>query len=189
MPDPAAYARLYLSARTAIHAVDPGAPVLVGGLADTDGPSFLSALLARRELRGVLDGVAVHPYGRNPAEVINRVRDYRSELRSRGAGDVPLYVTEYGWTTSPIGSRTWAPEANRGRYIGEVAQALLRSDCNVRMAIFYAWNTPQQNPAVADDWYGIAGRDATPTSATQAVARTARALTSPPGSRLPLCGH
>lgn len=187
-PDPATYARLYQSARAAIHAADPRTPVLVGGLADTGGPSFLSALLRQPHLRGQVDGVAVHPYGRNPAAVVGRVRDYRRELRSLGVGGTPLYVTEYGWTTSPVGSRTWAPEDRRGGYIGRVAEALLRSDCSVRMAIFFAWTTPQRSPAVPDDWYGIASRNAAPTPVTAAVGRTARALLRPGGAPVRVCG-
>jgi hypothetical protein len=186
-PDPAAYARLYLAARAAIHRVDPGVPVLIGGLANT-GSAFLTELLRRAELRGQIDGVAVHPYGRDPAQVLGRVRGYRLQLRTLGAGDVPLYVTEYGWATQPVGGRTYATAAQRGPFISDVAQALLRSDCGVRMVVFYAWTTAQGNPASADQWYGVASPDGAPNSGTAAVAGAARTLVAPAGPSVPLCG-
>ncbi|MDQ6607627.1 MAG: hypothetical protein M3Z06_13915 [Actinomycetota bacterium] len=188
-PDAAAYARLYLAARAAIHRVDPGVPVLVGGLADGSGSAFLAQLLRRPELRGQVDGVAVHPYGRDPAQVLDRVRGYRLQLRDLGAGEVPLYVTEYGWATQPAGGRTYATTAERGPFIGAVAGQLLRSDCGVRMVVFYAWTTGQGNPASADQWYGVASADGAPNSGTAAVASAARALSAPVGGPVRLCGE
>jgi hypothetical protein len=185
-PDPAAYARLYLAARAAIHRADPGVPVLIGGLANT-GSGFLARLLRRPGLRGQVDGVAVHPYGRDPAQVLTRVRGYRLQLRALAAGDVPLYVTEYGWATQPAGGRTYATAAERGPFISTVAQDLLRSDCGVRMVIFYAWTTGQGNPASADQWYGVASPGGAPNSGTAAVAGAARALAAPAGPPIRLC--
>lgn len=185
-PDAGRYAQLYLAARAAIHHADPGVPVLVGGLAN-GARSFLSALLSNPELRNNVDGIAIHPYAPDPAQVLARVRDYRKQLRALGAGRVPLYVTEVGWSTQPTSSKTWAPDAQRGPYIQEVATGLLRSDCNVRSVILYAWTTPERDPTTADDWYGVARKDAAPSPTTEAVARTARALLEP-GEQARLCG-
>lgn len=184
-PDPASYARLYQAARAAIHAVDPGVPVLVGGLAN--GTSFLADLLAIPGFTSQVDGIAVHPYGTNPRQVIDRVRDYRLELRSMGAADVPLYVTEYGWSTEPAGNPTYAPATEQGPFIGEVAQTLLRSDCDVRDVIFYAWMTAQRDRTDRDQWYGVASATAAATDATEVVARTARSLLAG-GAAVRLCG-
>ncbi len=184
-PDAAAYAQLYLAARAAIHLADPGAPVLIGGLAN--GTPFLSELLAIPGVAGQIDGVAVHPYDAGPLQVVARVRDYRRTLRSLGAGNVPLYVTEYGWATRPAGNPTYAPASQQGPFIGEVATALLRSDCNVRAAVFYAWTTAQRNPFDRDQWYGIASPSGGPTGATEAVALEARRLLES-GATTRLCG-
>ncbi|MGH2858007.1 MAG: hypothetical protein ACRDMJ_11045, partial [Solirubrobacteraceae bacterium] len=96
-PNPGAYGDLYLAARAAIDGIDPAIRVIVGGL--TDAPRFMPAILdARPRLRGHIDGVAIHPYG-NPATVISKVRAARAALSSLGMAAVPLYVTEFGWTT------------------------------------------------------------------------------------------
>jgi hypothetical protein len=186
-PEPAAYARLYLTARAAIHRVDPGVPVLIGGLANPD-PAFLAEVLAHTDIQGPVDGVAVHPYGRDPAQVLGRVRTYRLQLRRLGAGEVPLYVTEYGWATQPVGGLMYAPAAERGPFIGAVARVLLHSDCQVRMVVFYAWTTAQGSPASADQWYGVASPDGTPNAGTAAVAAAARSLADSSGPPVALCG-
>src|SRR5205814_4680090 len=58
---PDRYADLYLAARAAITAEQPDARVIVGGL--TQPTTFLPAMVAARpQLRGHVDGVAIHPY-------------------------------------------------------------------------------------------------------------------------------
>ncbi|MDQ6817802.1 MAG: hypothetical protein M3018_10440, partial [Actinomycetota bacterium] len=177
---------LYMAARAAIHRADSGGPVLIGGLAN--GTRFLSQLFAAPGVAGQVDGVAVHPYDANPLAVLARVRAYRFELRSLGAGDVPLYVTEYGWSTSPAGNPTYATANQRGPFIGAVASALLRSDCNVRAVIFYAWITAERDPADRDQWYGIVAPGGAHSPAADAVAHAAHALVTAAAGAVRLCG-
>lgn len=180
-PDPAAYARLYEAARAAIHAVDPRVPVLIGGLAGGH-PRFLARLLRQPELRGQVDGVAVHVYAASPAAVLAQVRADRIRLDVLGFGAVPLYVTEYGWSSRPVADLhpgfpvppgSYAPASVRPGYIVQTARDLLASGCNVRMAVFYAWLTPQRDPRALYNWYGVAAPDGGATPATQEISREA----------------
>ena len=177
-PSAAAYARLYEATRAAIGRVAPGVPVLIGGLAGGH-PRFLRSLLRQPELRGRLDGLAIHAYAATPALVLAQVRGYRRRLQAAGFGAVPLYVTEYGWSSRPIpgpGFQTlvpptaYAPAQVRPDFIVRAARDVLASGCNVRMAIFYAWLTPQANPAAPYQWFGVAAPDGRATPATQAIA-------------------
>ncbi len=153
-PDPAAYAELYLSARDAITAVQPSARVIVGGL--TAPGTFLPAMLrARPDLAGHLDGVAIHPYGGTVALELARVRGARRTLASLGLSGVPLFVTEFGWTTQPPGALDFAPERLRPGYIKQTLAALGHTDCGLAAAILYTWVTPERDPADAQDWFGI----------------------------------
>jgi hypothetical protein len=153
-PDGARYADLYVRARKAITAVQPDARVIVGGL--TDIAHFIPAMLAARPGLGAhIDGVAIHPYGPTPAVVFSRVRGARSVLQQSGLGDVPLYVTEFGWTTRPPHSLGWAPARLRPRYLTTALATLAHSDCGIAAAILYTWVTPRLNPADHEDWYGI----------------------------------
>ena len=178
-PDAAAYARLYLEARAAIDAADPSIRVLVGGL--TNASVFLPAMArADPQLRGHVDGVAVHPYG-NPAVVLARVRGARAALASAGMGAVPLYVTEFGWTTQPPGAINYAPASRRPADIEGVLQALGHLDCGLAATLLYTWVTPERDATDGGDWYGIAN-PADPSAATpdtQAFTAGLRAAVAP----------
>jgi hypothetical protein len=178
-PDAAAYARLYLNSRSAIDAAHPGIRVLVGGL--TNASVFLAAMVRGvAQLRGHVDGVALHPYG-NPAVVLARVRGARAALVSLGMSAVPLYVTEFGWTTQPAGAINYAPAARRPADIEGVLQALGHLDCGLAATLLYTWVTPERTATDGQDWYGIA--DPTDPSAatpdTTAFAAGLRAAAAP----------
>jgi hypothetical protein len=153
-PNPADYAKLYAAARASILAAEPSARVLVGGL--TLPARFLSAMLAALPaLRGRIDGVAIHPYGVNTDGVIASVRAARTAVDSLGLGSVPLYVTEFGWTTQPAGALYWTPSSVRPGYIETTLEALGRSGCGIAAVTLYTWATPEQEPRNSQQWYGI----------------------------------
>ena len=185
-PDAAAYARLYARARDAIDAVQPGARVLVGGL--THPRKFLPAMLeADPSLRGRIDGVGIHPYGRTPEAVMRSVRGARRELNALGLGKVPLWVTELGWTTSPPGALDYLPEKLRPGYVERTVSALGHLDCGVAGVILYTWVTPERDPGDPQDWFGIhppGGGSSPDSGAFAAGIRGARAS----GPTVALCG-
>jgi hypothetical protein len=161
--DALTYARLYLRARAAIDSVDPGARVIVGGL--TEPGTFLPAMLRSvPSLKGHIDGVAIHPYAATPQAVLAKLAQARRTLRSLGLADVPLYVTEFGWTTSPPGALDYLPERERPAYIKQTLTALGHTDCGVAAVLLYTWLTPEHNRANRQDWFGIhpPGGGATP---------------------------
>jgi hypothetical protein len=172
-PDAGAYARMYLDARAAVDAADPSIRVLVGGL--TNASAFLPAMArAVAQLRGHVDGVALHPYGA-PAVVLARVRGARAALVSLGMNAVPLYVTEFGWTTQPAGAIGYAPAAQRPDDILGVLGALGHLRCGLAATLLYTWVTPEHDPGDGQDWYGIAN-PADPNAATPDTAAFAAGL-------------
>jgi hypothetical protein len=180
-PDAGGYADLYASARDAIAAVDPTATVIVGGL--THVASFVPAMLAARpDLRGQIDGVGLHPYGANPLAVVANVVQARRVLTAAGLGTVPLYITEFGWTTDPPSYPNYLPERLRAQYISETLAALGHLNCGVAATIFYTWVTPERDPHNGEDWFGIHGPGgaSTPDSTAFAVGlRRATASAAP----------
>jgi hypothetical protein len=179
-PSPSAskYAELYLSARDAITAVDPAARVIVGGL--TDPQTFLPALLvARPDLRGHIDGVAIHPYGSNPESILARVRSARHVVRALGLGAVPLYVTEFGWTIDPPGALHYLPERLRPWYIAVTVALLGHLDCGIAASVVYTWVTPERDPGNPEDWFGIHPRGGGSNQATTAFTAGLQQATTP----------
>jgi hypothetical protein len=153
-PNPAGYAELYLRARDAIKAVDPHARVIVGGL--TAPGSFLAAMLAARpDLRSHIDGVAIHPWGPNPAAVLRHVLSARAEVRRLGVGSLAIYVTAFGWTTRPRGAFSYVPARLRPRYIAATISALGHTDCQIAAVVLNTWVTPQRDSRDGADWFGI----------------------------------
>ncbi|HUO74610.1 MAG TPA: hypothetical protein VMU39_27825 [Solirubrobacteraceae bacterium] len=185
-PNAAAYADLYARARDAILAVQPSARVIVGGLA---GPAtFLPAMLAARPaLRGHVDGVAIHPYGATPLGVLTIVRSVRAVMSSLGMARVPLYVTEFGWTTRPPTARAYVSAALRPGYLRGTLQALRHVDCSVAMTIVYTWVTPERNPKDGEDWFGIHSPSGAATVDSRAFTAGLRAAATP-GASVNLCG-
>jgi hypothetical protein len=185
-PDPARYARLYLAARAAIRSVDPTARALIGGL--TDAPRFMPELIAADPaLRGRIDGVAIHPYAATPEAVIARVAAARSTLNALGLGSVPLYVTEFGWTTSPPGALNWLAASVRPTYIARTVEGLAAGGCMVDAAILYTWYSPRRDPHDSQQWFGISPPGAAGSRAVSAfTAGLRRARRSP--ARILRCG-
>ena len=167
-PDPAGYAKLYLAARETVHAVDPRAVVLLGGLAsfmiDEAGPpvkmsveTFLSrAIDAAPKLRRAVDAVAVHPYGATPDAVLITLGRLRSALDSTGLGGKPMLADEVGWHTEGALGLPPVPEDQRADYFRIVTPSIMRSNCGVIGIAAHTWVTLEQRPSFSEDWYGMA---------------------------------
>ncbi len=183
-PDPAGYANLYAAARAAAQAADPGLSVIVGGL--TAPGRFLPELLAARpDLRGHLDGIGIHPYASRPQDILRRVSEARAVLRRLDLPGVPLYVTEFGWTTQPPGPH-WLPARLRPGYLATTIGELAHTDCSVSGIFPYTWVTPEHNPANPDDWFGIHPPGGGTSADQTAFAAGMRAAVSPRAAT-PLC--
>lgn len=188
-PDPARYADLYLAAAAAIHKVDPQAVVLIGGL--TPGTSFLQAMYAARPaLRGSVDAVGIHPYASRPAGVLSEVGAVRAALDALGEHEVPLWITEVGWTTNPPTADRYAPDPVRAKWLAQVTATLRAAGraCGIAAVIPYTWVTPQRNVADREDWYGIYDPSGHDTTTSLAYDRAAHGGGPPPGPD-PCPGH
>jgi polysaccharide biosynthesis protein PslG len=151
-PSASRYLGLYLTARAAIRHADPSAAVIVGGL--TRAPDFLRAMLAAYP-GAPIDGVAIHPYAATPQAVLRAVESDRMAMAAVGLANVPLYVTELGWTTSPSGSRHYAAPTRRAGYIERALSSLGRANCRLAAVILYTWSTPERDPGDPGQWFGV----------------------------------
>jgi hypothetical protein len=187
-PDPATYADMYIKARTAIHAVDPQATVLVGGIAGN--ARFVAAMYAAHpELRGNVDGVGWHAYAKDAAGMVRGVRALRQTLDGLAETTVPIHLTEIGWPTSGNVPIALAEDA-RAPSLELVTDSFARSDCGIGAVVPYTWTTPEKDPAAVEDWYGIRHADGSSTSTSDAFGRVVARWDAQPvdeGSRLRLC--
>jgi hypothetical protein len=95
---------------------------------------------------------------------------------------VPLYVTEFGWTTAPPGALDYVAAARRPSEIESTLAELGRLSCGVAAVLLYTWVSPDRHPADSQDWYGIARPAGGPTASTAAFAAGLRAAAAGGGS-------
>lgn len=93
-----AYVALLRAAHTAIKAADPGAKVVLAGLADFSWQYL--AELYRAGARGQFDIAALHPYTAEPPGVITILERARAVMNRFGDGATPIVATEITWPSS-----------------------------------------------------------------------------------------
>jgi Cellulase (glycosyl hydrolase family 5) len=175
-PEPARYARLFERAARAIHAVDPGLPVVIGSVGfthptagapgDVTIPRFLEGFYDAVD-RKVLDpavGLGVHTYP-SPEEtdellpdgqfatVMSQVRDVRD---SRDPGRL-LWVTEFGASTTAVGDQGPVTEEDQASAVLD-GLAELESAADVRAALIYTVVDRPPHESPAEEGYGLVER-------------------------------
>jgi hypothetical protein len=188
-PNPARYVQFLCGAQEAIRAADPQALVVSAGLAPTNH-SDDSALDDRRYLQSMYDAgaaacfdvLATHPYGfaYRPGDPygahdelnIARLADLRAIMIENGDGHKPVWATELGWTTDPVGAeRQWlrVSEQEQSRYlVGAVEQIGREWPWLERIAV---WNVSVGLPPGDERrGYSILAADGSPKPAYRALA-------------------
>jgi len=138
---PARYMRLYLAARAAIKAVDPGARVAAGGLLDSgvvNANEYLRAMLdSAPTTRNQIDALGWHPYVGNLDQVLSSIKRARTTLNQYGLRNVPIEVSEVGWHSG-------FSRAERVQWMRRLAARLPHARMNVTRLMPYIWNGDPQ---------------------------------------------
>jgi hypothetical protein len=92
---------------------------------------------------------------------------------------VPLYVTEFGWSTRPAGALHYAAAAVRPGYVARTLPDLAHSGCGVSAVLLYTWITPERDPSNPEDWFGIAPPRGGPAPDVAALAQGVREASTP----------
>ena len=171
-PDPEHYGRLLRAAHAAVHAADPTAEVIFGGLSAFDphllDPRGIWNFLARvgevhPDLCAFIDGVAIHPYTflqqpgpelsldlgiyRYP-DLAGTIEDVRGMLEDLGCPDRPIHLTEIGWPSLLIGPERQAAYLARG--------ALLASASGAATYFWYTFYDEEPDSALpTEDYFGL----------------------------------
>ena len=188
-PDPAGYTRLLCSARSGLQAADPGALVVSAGLAPTNhsDASAMDDRLFLQEMYAAgagecFDILGAHPYGfayspQDPHEAHDslnfaRLSDLRAIMVAEEESDKPIWATELGWTTDPVGEeQQWleVSEEEQARYlVGAFENAALEWPWLERIAVWHlSTGLPPGDPMHG---YGTLAADGTPKPAYRALA-------------------
>jgi hypothetical protein len=102
-PSPRGYARLIELSAGALRGADPGAKVMLGGVAPViSGPRpqhFMGELYEVPGIKRHFDFVALHPYARGVGRLAAQVRRMRAAMARARDGRTPLAITEMGWAS------------------------------------------------------------------------------------------
>ena len=106
--NPSDYALVYETARSALHAVQPDAKAVVGGMLDSGAIPLSEAERYTAALTpGAVDAVGFHPYLYNETMMEQDTIAYRSWLDTHGFAGVPLDINEFGAFSGALTSASW----------------------------------------------------------------------------------
>ena len=103
---PGRYAALLKHTSRALHSVDPGAQVILGGLFGRprerppraySAAAFLRGVYRVRGTRAAFDSVALHPFAHSASDLPGIIGGVRRVMRRRRDGRAGLWITEIGW--------------------------------------------------------------------------------------------
>jgi hypothetical protein len=119
---PADYARLAALTSRSIHAADPSAKVVMGGLGLATTGSFLREILGDAEYPAArtFDVANMHFYG-SPSDAAAYVNAVRSQLAVVHADSMPIWVTETGYSSEGVDGL-----ALQSDYLGQILPEFVR---------------------------------------------------------------
>jgi hypothetical protein len=115
-PNPADYGKLVKISDSAIHAVDPGAKTVLGGMfalpnearLKTKPPKayfateFLERMYATTPgIKSRFDAISLHPYTRTYQRLMPQIEEVRDVLVASNDPGKALWITELGWSSQP----------------------------------------------------------------------------------------
>jgi hypothetical protein len=151
------YVRLLAAAHAAVKAADPGARVVLAGLADFSW-QYLAEIYRVPGARRLFDVVAVHPYTAQPQGVITILRRVRAVMDRYGDSAKPLLATEITWPSSegkaPPQFGVSTTEAQQAQRLAQVMPMLAANRSKLGLMGFY-WYTWMGNESPTKQPYGF----------------------------------
>jgi hypothetical protein len=151
--DPAGYAKLLHASATTIRGADPGAKIVLAGIAPVGSGMktwvFMGRLLAVPGVRHDFDFAADHPYSANIPELDYQLGKVRAAMAAGGAGGKPLIVTEFGVASHGAYPSAFVEgEEGQARFLRDAYSRVLamRHRWHIAGAYWYTW----QDEARAD---------------------------------------
>jgi polysaccharide biosynthesis protein PslG len=169
-PSPRAYGKLVKLADEALHDVDPGAQIVLGGMFGTPSPkkaiyawSFLKRLYKVKRVERHFDAVALHPYSPNLNGIKAQIELARKKLKKAGDGKVAIWITEIGWGSAGTkGFSLIKTEAGQKKLLRKSFNLLLnrRGKWKIRRLFWFAWRdpgSPSDSAGAVCSWCASAG--------------------------------
>ncbi|HEY7619522.1 MAG TPA: hypothetical protein VH834_07100 [Solirubrobacteraceae bacterium] len=155
------YARLLNTTYAAIKRADPGATVVMAGMANFSWRD-LSRLFRKggRKLR--FDVAAAHPFSGRPSNAVKIVELNREVLDRNGARTKPIWLTELTWSSAkgrktPLTQNWETTEAGQAQRLLEAYRLFIRARHALRLQriYWYTWVTVDRASSNSFDYSGL----------------------------------
>ena len=143
--DPAAYLKLLQTAYQTIKSIDPNATVVTGGVTGTErGATWINKLL---DLGGgqYFDQLGIHGYIDPNAESVYYGPIWTLLKQAAARAGKPIWITEFGWSSSGSGSAATGSEAAQANWIARELPMLF-SLGNVSHISLFQFKDPNDQP-------------------------------------------
>jgi hypothetical protein len=156
------YVKLLAAAHAALKAADPGAKVVLAGLANYSW-TYLAEIYRVPGARRLFDIVAIHPYTARPSGVITILQRARAVMDRFGDSRKPILATEITWPSSlhraPAQFGVSVTEGQQAKRLGQLLPLLAANSTKLGLVGFYwyTWmgdETPRSQP-YAFDYAGL----------------------------------
>ena len=154
------YRRLLAAAYPAVHAADPGARVVMAGLANFSWRELAS--LYRAGVRGHFDVAAVHPFSGRPSNSYKITRLNREVMNRNHDGRKPLWITEITWSSAlgqkPDVQHNWeTTERGQASRLTKAYTIYARNQRRLRLEriYWYTWASVDRGSPNSFDWSGL----------------------------------
>lgn len=162
------YAALVREAGGAVHAADPGAEVILGGMWGPDSAKkvvmpvkkFLAQLYRVKRIKKSFDSIAIHPYSSAAKASLAQLRQARTSMlkegHDKGAG---MWVTEVGWATDGPKREPYVKSLKgQARTLSQALSSYKRNArrLNLQGVLWYSWRD-RPNGELICTWCGHAG--------------------------------
>jgi hypothetical protein len=158
-PYPEHYPALLCAAYRAVHGADPGAKVVMAGLANYSWRAL--AALERAHVHGCFDVAAVHPYSGRPSNSVKIARLNRQVLDAHGDRSRPIWLTELTWSSALGKTRNthgWeTTAAGQAQRLTEAYRLYVHAARSLRLQriYWYTWVTRDGGSPNSFEWSGL----------------------------------
>jgi polysaccharide biosynthesis protein PslG len=154
------YARLLRAAYPAVKSADPGARVVMAGLANFSWRDLSKAY--RAGVKGSFDVAAVHPFSGRPSNSLKITRLNRDVMNRNGDRRKPIWLTELTWSSAkgrktPLTQNWETTEAGQAQRLRQAYRLYVRARTSLRLGriFWYTWATIDRDSKNSFDYSGL----------------------------------
>jgi hypothetical protein len=159
-----AYAKIVKAAGTAIHDVDPGADVVLGGAWGPESASkvvlplkpYLKQLYSVKGIKDAFDSIAVHPYAANTEASVEQMKVASKVAKQEGDKKVGIWVSEIGWAADGPKKNPYVKGMEGQAKLLRKTLTKFEQGFNLRGLFWYSWRDLPGGDLICE-WCGYAG--------------------------------